>query len=701
MATGQNDSGTNANWFHHARFGMFVHFGLYSLLGRGEWAMCFENIPASEYNKTADQFRAEKFDARDIAALARRAGAGYVVFTTRHHDGFCLWDTQTTDFNTVRTAAKRDLVREYVDACREADLRVGLYYSVMSWQHQAIVTGPLSDPDGWRVMVDETHAQVRELMTDYGQVDYLWYDGCVVPGLGEPSLKAKYWEAKELNAMVRELQPGILINDRAALPEDVFTPEQYLMAPPRGFLWELCQTIGEHWGWKEDDTNLKDANELIKQMIFCARHEGNFLLNIGPCGDGSLPSGQVDRFDEIGRWMRVNGKAIRNSERTAYSEAEHLLGPATCRDCSVYFHLSEWPEELAMIAGVDAPVESARLLGNDATTLSFDQEADGCVVFSGLHTERAISGIEVLEVNLSRKCSGNHPPSLLIERETGRHLPAEGPVNPIEIWEMHPTPKLAFPVPASGKYHLDLGVISSRAQDLEFCLDAGTETGEMRVECARYPTTMRIADLVLTKGQHQIELKARDPLGIYLWRIQPVWEILGVEYWSTLGPFPTEFSPRAPVALVREAMKTIYSPEEDPSVQDGYVGVHGRKIHWRRTDANGSESVNLGLLCGGDSSGVCYARTIVYSPEERLVSILLSCDWWANLYVDGQIISSERQPEAVETDGAWFSGWKPIPACIPLQAGVNEILVKCHPGSTDNWFTFFINNPGDLQYPDR
>ncbi len=197
-----------------------------------------------KYNLLAEQFTADKFDAEALAALAKRAGAGYIVFGARHHDGFCLWDTRTTKFDSVHAPASRDLVREYVEAARRAGLRVGLYYSIMSWQFDAIHRGPHEDPKGWEAMVAETHEQVRELMTHYGQIDLLWYDGCVVPGCSEDGIRAKWWRCAGLNAMVRRLQPKILINDRSALAEDFSTPEQELNPPTPGRTWEMCQTIG-------------------------------------------------------------------------------------------------------------------------------------------------------------------------------------------------------------------------------------------------------------------------------------------------------------------------------------------------------------------------------------------------------------------------------------------------------------------------
>jgi alpha-L-fucosidase len=687
----------NARWFNQSRFGVFVHYGLYSLLGRGEWAMYFEKIPREKYNKLADDFRAEAFDARELVRLAKRAGAGYMVFGTRHHEGFCLWDTKTTDFNSMMHAAGRDLVREYVEACRAEGLRVGLYYSIMSWQWPAIFTGPSEDPDGWEGMVAETHSQLRELMTDYGQIDYLWYDGCVVPGLGDAGIRAKYWRSHDLNEMIRSLQPDILINDRSALPEDVSTPEQHLTAPPRGRLWECCQTMGRYWGWHSQDEEIKNVRLLIEQMIFCSRYGGNLLLNIGPFGSGEVPPAQVERLEGIGRWLAVNGSSIRNSERTAYTEAQHLIGSATCHGRKLYFHLAEWPREHAVIAGIKRNIESIHLLGS-AQPLSWEQKSDGCVFIKGLPIDTPIDVVAVIEVTLDKPPSRKAPPSLLVEHDTGRHDPAEAPVNTVNSWEMGRVQTLFFSVPTRGIYHLEFGIISEQAQSFTLTLDDKPILQPSLVPCGNYPTTVRLKDILLDAGDHHVFLEggAAD-FGLYLWRVQPVWRILGPRHWSTIGPFPTEFRPQGSNSQVRDALDRVFSPESNLDLKFAPDAIGGRPVQWAVQKAHG-DCVNLGLLCGASEIGLCYARTIITSPDERELSILLSCDWWANIFINGHIVRSERPPEDYESDGAWFNGWKPVAATVRLHPGPNVLLVKCHPGSTDNWFTLFLNDPGDLHF---
>lgn len=684
-----------AAWFNEARFGMFVHFGLYSLHGLGEWHMYFDRVPASEYNKLADQFNPESFDARELVALAKQAGAGYVVFGTRHHEGYCLWDTKTTDFNTVQGPARRDFVREFVEACREEGLRVGLYYSIMSWQWPAIFDGPAKDPEGWSGMVAETHAQIRELMTEYGQIDYLWYDGCVVPGMGDAAIRVKFWKADELNAMARSLQPDILINDRSGLPEDVTTPEQYLTPGPEGRLWECCQTIGTSWGWSRIEDDLKDADTLIRQLIFCARYGGNFLLNISPLGNGSLDAQQVERMRAIGRWMEVNSEAIRGSERTPFTEALHVLGEATSRSDTVYFHLNSWSQPPHRVAGITEKIVSAHLLGSDET-YPVEQRLDGTATILGLPVSDEISTTRVLALTLSGNAPRNSPPSLLYQRDTGRHVPAEAPLHSIDGWKMQRQQILAFDAEFFGHYDLEFCVIAHEATRLHLQLD-GEILPPLLVPCGEYPVTLQLKELALSEGEHLLEMKSDGPLfAPYLWRLQPRWETIPSSAWTVIGPFPTEFRPQAPLSKVRAALDHVFPPEEEFAPDRSYIGAGELEIAWQTNSLTGN-TVNFARICGLQEFGVCYARAEIVSSRAVTVEILLACDWWAKLFVNGREVESSRDRDSHTDDGAWFTDWKPMPARVQLEEGINILLVKCHPGSTDNWFTFFHSSPHDFQ----
>ena len=250
-AGGDADREQRMKWWHEARFGMFIHWGLYSMLGRHEWAMENEGIPVAEYEQLAKQFKPKPNAARDWARLAKQAGQKYMVMTTKHHEGFCHFDSKLTDYCAPKQGPGRDLVKEYVEAARAEGLRVGFYYSLMDWHH----------PDGARCATDEAarrrfvdyiHGQIRELLTNYGKIDVLWYD------VSWP-LDAAGWESEKMNAMVFQLQPEIIVNNRNELQGDFATPEQRITADQRA--WESCMTMNDSWGYQPRRRQLEIAQD--------------------------------------------------------------------------------------------------------------------------------------------------------------------------------------------------------------------------------------------------------------------------------------------------------------------------------------------------------------------------------------------------------------------------------------------------------
>ena len=342
-------------WFHEARFGMFIHWGLYAIPARGEWVMHVEQIPPDEYALLAQQFNPKKFDADSWVALAKRAGMKYMVLTTRHHDGFCLFDSKVSNFTSVKTAARRDFVAEYVKAARRGGMKVGFYYSLLDWRWPAYFAGPEKDPRGWAKFVKYVHAQVRELCTQYGKIDVLWYDG------GWP-YDAEAWQSRKLNALVRKLQPQIIINNRSQLPEDIDTPEQHVSASAAGRAWESCMTIGDScgWGYIRHNPNMKTATQLIQHLVTATAGAGNYLLNVGPRPDGTIQREFVTRLEQIGDWMKVHGESIYGSERCPFGGG--MIGTTTGKGNTAYLHAFRWPGEEACIAGVRRKVKSARVL---------------------------------------------------------------------------------------------------------------------------------------------------------------------------------------------------------------------------------------------------------------------------------------------------------------------------------------------------
>lgn len=388
-------------WFHEARFGMFIHWGLYALTGRGEWTMNLERMKTADYAKLASKFKPTRFDANAWAAAARNAGMKYVVLTTRHHDGFCLWHSQVSDFTSVRSAAKRDFVAEYVTACRKAGLKIGFYYSLLDWRFPGYFE-PKKYPDSARACVQQVHDQVRELLTQYGKIDMLWYDGGWLRNQFPlvPKEMAKFWRARELNAMVRELQPHIIINNRSGLDEDIDTPEQHVTASKMGRAWESCMTIGDHvgWGYVKHNPNWKTVPQLLQHVVTAAVGEGNFLINVGPKPDGTLRREETDRLRQIGDWMRVNSEAIHSSQRCELEGG--IIGMWTRKGKMGYLHVFRWPGREAIIPLVKTKVRGATIL-QTGQAVRVRQEYNGRLVLSGMPEKPPHPSITVIKVQFA------------------------------------------------------------------------------------------------------------------------------------------------------------------------------------------------------------------------------------------------------------------------------------------------------------
>ena len=364
------------SWFDTARLGMFIHWGHSSQQGielswplvGSVFALPFApTVPVEQYHASATTFDPQAYDPAAWARTAKAAGVQYAVLTSKHHDGYAMFDTKTSDFGVMHSPYGRDIVRMFVDAMRAEGIRVGLYFSLIDWhdadypaftqadQPYRFPAGKAIDPARWPAFIERMFAQVRELLTNYGTIDVIWFDGGW-------ERTPEQWRAKELEAMIRELQPGILINDRLPGCGDYDTPEQFVPAQPPKRAWETCMTMNESWGYSPADTRYKSSRQLIHTLCEVAGRGGNLLLNISPMGDGRLPPEQLERLDAISGWMAKHGESIIGTEPGL--EPWQFYGPSTRRGGRVYAHLLMRPYETVTLRGVRVKrIEAVRALG--------------------------------------------------------------------------------------------------------------------------------------------------------------------------------------------------------------------------------------------------------------------------------------------------------------------------------------------------
>lgn len=376
-------------WFQEARFGMFIHWGIYAIPARGEWIRCNERISVEDYRQYFDEFDPVDYDPRAWAKAAKEAGMRYAVLTAKHHDGFCLFDSQHTDYKATKTKARRDLVREYVDAFRAEGLKVGFYYSTIDWHHPDFPhfgdrQHPMRDNPAFRDVkhnfdnyLDYMHAQVKELVTNYGQIDILWFD------FSYDHLHGEAWRATELVNMVRSYQPDVIIDNRleasgegfgSLITEhpnvysgDFLSPEQII--PPHGIVnykgdpmaWEACVTMNNNWGFHGTDKHFKPAPMLIRKLVECVSKGGNLLLNVGPDARGRIPEQSLTTLAEIGRWMRDNKDSIYGCGIADIEKPD--FGRVTKKGNKLYFHIFDNPIGYLPLVGVKADdVKAVRML---------------------------------------------------------------------------------------------------------------------------------------------------------------------------------------------------------------------------------------------------------------------------------------------------------------------------------------------------
>ena len=395
----------DTDWFVHDRFGMFIHFGLYALPARHEWIKTNEFIPEDKYQKYFDNFNPDLFDAREWAKKAKAAGMKYAVLTTKHHEGFCLFDSKYTDYKITNTQFGRDLVKEYADAFRAEGLHVGFYYSLIDWHHPDFPIDALhprrNDPNAeeldkgrdMKKYAEYMRNQVTELLTNYGKIDVLWFDISysgpdnhdVMPG-AKPWMQyhggkgKNEWEAEKLIATARSLQPHIIIDNRTELEQDLWTPEQYqplewIKHEKTGELvtWEACNTFSGSWGYYRDEMSWKKPKLLIDMLINAVSAGGNFLMNVGPTARGYFDHRADKALEVYAEWMKYNGRSIYGC---TMAEPEFTAPRGTRLTQSedgkrLYIHLIEYPYAFLEMKNLADKIEYAQFL-HDASEILYE-----------------------------------------------------------------------------------------------------------------------------------------------------------------------------------------------------------------------------------------------------------------------------------------------------------------------------------------
>jgi alpha-L-fucosidase len=463
------------------KFGLFIHWGPVSLKGTEiGWSRGGErrgqsgtgSIPVEIYDNLYKQFNPIKFNADQWAQIAKEAGMKYLVFTSKHHDGFCMFDSKLTDYKITNSPFKRDVVKELADACHKTGLKLGFYYSPVDWHHPDYRT------ENHARYIEYLHGQLRELCSNYGKVDIIWFDG-----LGGT---AKDWDSENLFKIIRQLQPHVIINNRAGLPADHDTPEQTIGKFQSDRPWETCMTLCQQWAWKPDD-QMKSLKQCIHTLVLVTGGDGNFLFNVGPMPDGGIEPRQVARLKEMGDWLKRYGESIYGTRGGPFKPTSWLA--STHKGNAIYVHILAWPGDTITLPPISRNIISSLLLTGGSSTVT---------------VKRTEKSIDILVPK-----AGRH------ELDTIIKLQLDGPagdITPIDI----PSASLAChkKARASNVYQNDAGHAADKAVDddpaTRWATDYGTKQAWLEVDLGTPMTFSRVKISEAYDRVRKFEVQSKD-----------------------------------------------------------------------------------------------------------------------------------------------------------------------------------------------
>jgi alpha-L-fucosidase len=520
-------------WFREAKFGLFIHWGVYSMIGREEWARQILQIPLSEYQYYADNFNPVDFNPAEWAALAKDAGVRYIIITSKHHDGFCMFDSAFTDYDIGHAKYGKDILGMLSAACKTAGVPLGFYYSIMDWHHPDYL--PRRDWEKDRSTkgaslnryMDYAINQVKELVTRYDPA-VLWFDG-------QWEHTAAEQRTDEIEKMLLSLKPSILINDRLPGHGDFGTPENYVPATgirnadgtPR--LWEACYTMNWNgWGYNRYETEFHSASQLIRQLIEIVSKGGNLLLNIGPQPNGKIPAEFVDRLERMGAWLKTNGESIYGTTASVF-ERLPFFGRCTVKGTTLYLHVMGWPQDAKIrLPGLKTDVKKAYLLAQKDRALAFRRAGKDIVVTlpqRALDPDATVVAVElagppVVEPFVIEAAAGGRidlPVYLAeIRAEMGQRafLDYFYRTTMLANWQSTSDyPEWTFETPAAGTYEVRISYASVAGGKAAYEVEADGQTLSALTEpspSGYFPKTFSIGKFTLKAGSHTLRVKIKS-----------------------------------------------------------------------------------------------------------------------------------------------------------------------------------------------